>query len=583
MGKSHPETLSTEAEYLISKLAEDGDYDSAEASLRPLVTQYAKIAADKSGTTEQLYIRLRNLLDTQAKRANSRKNYSKAMAYRKEILQLTKLISDEESESVLNAKHELEFQTSIADSEGKERAALIDYLELNAKIMQLGEEGKTVAAMRLHDQLLPVARKVLPDSSDRFISHLCSQSIFFCNRGEIVQTVSLLQEAQASLEREDRDEGDLYTNVICHLGANLSMIGHFEDASKLLYQADDFHNERSQNNSFAYVKAKLELGRHLIRIGKPDKALLYLTDAMASYSLQGLPSCTDALATYERIADVYRASGRINEAEYYLDYQRKITGSVYGKDNIQYLQILTSEGRNLLMRGKSDEAVKKYEAALVLAEKHFGKNSPANEPIFEGLIQAHLQKGDVRSAIRCFEEVLEYEIQRRENLFGIYSEEGQLIRMEESLVSLDALLVLALNGQIEPKRAYDLAAAFKGAVTSRQRSQKAAQRTPASRKLIEELDQVSKLLNQKDLPPQQSKVLQREQDAIVRQLSDTTIFRIASKRYRTKEIQDALPNETVLIDFFEYIKPSGFFEDKFKKTPSLECSLLSYLQRERYS
>ena len=181
-----------------------------------------------------------------------------------------------------------------------------------------------------------------------------------------------------------------------------------------------------------------------------------------------------------------------------------------------------------------------------------------------------MARGDGAAVVKYFEERLDFELARREQLFNVYSEQEQFLRSLQDMYALDAIVLLALDGHMEPSRAYDYALAYKGAVTAWQRSARIALQDPEMRERYKSLKVIEQELLQ--IQEQGAANNQRERydelaakrEQLQKQLATgNKSYQIASKRTRTGDIQKVLTEDSVLVDYYEYTKPKSFLDKLF--------------------
>ena len=263
------------------------------------------------------------------------------------------------------------------------------YIKLGMTVFPNSTQPNPQASQEQQNELLQLTREILGTLHPKTADILLTIAIDRFNKGEMDTSIKMIQEGAEIFRVLSEGEDPRYINALGLLGSQLSMVQRYEEASELLAKSCRLLAEKGYSRSIEYANMKLEFGRHLIRIGDRRKAGQHLFEAFQLYRALSQPTHPNALKTCERLADIYRAAGDIDQAEKMLEYHRNLVLAAYGKDSPAYIDILSSEARHLYMRRKNDLAVQKYNEAAALAEKSYGKNSRAYEAVLNGLIDVH--------------------------------------------------------------------------------------------------------------------------------------------------------------------------------------------------
>lgn len=569
LGDDHPETLQNEM-YCAEQIGLSGDFERAANEMRSAYANYSMLVGSSSKDTKTLGLRLAAVLERHADDVLARGLYSSAISEFKEIHELYKTIHGTDHWMTSLAWSDVEFAERIANADGAELSAMKEYLATEREFHNQGFVASAVSFDAKRERQLVLARQIFGNDSHQVANLLSAVATDRFNQGRMDEALKLLEEATEVYKVVGGESSPNYISSLGSLGSFYSMTQRYTEASQLLTQSCRLMKEQSLENSEQYAYLQLGLGRHLIRIGKNDDAIKPLRTAFELYRSLGQQANPNSLKACERLASLCRAKGDLEGSESYTAYQREVVLSSFGNDSEEMLDVLVSESSDLLVREQFDDAIEKGEKAIRLAERSYGKTGRGYEAAIRNIIDIHLARGDMPSAINRFEEILDFELNRRERLFGVYSRQQQFDRSLRDLPSLDSLIILALEGHLEPERAYNHALAFKGAVTAWQRSNQIIARTPELRNAATEL---AKIENQLDMLRDQVKTTSliqkhdeltltrnRMKSLLVERSND---YRIVSARTKTADLKRTLPDNTVLIDYFEYQMPKGFFEEMF--------------------
>ncbi|MEM9658199.1 MAG: tetratricopeptide repeat protein, partial [Planctomycetota bacterium] len=438
------------------------------------------------------------------------------------------------------------------------------------------QEERPRRIAEVQEEVLRVAREVLPSDSTLLVPHLFSQSSVYYAYGQVGQAMATLHEAIEIVRRVYGDEHPYLPSGLANLGSIYSTSGRHAEATEFFEQASALAMTIYAVDDVRFGELKLLHGMHLMRIGQRREARPLLEESLRILRSHGSGAGPNALKAYERLTDACRADGDREGADAYLALQRKAVLAEHGNDSMLYVDVLLSEARHLYMRRKYGEALRKCRAAAALTKRFNGEHSRRHVPVLDSLIQISLALGDMPSVVKYYEQLLDLEIYWRESLFDVYSERQQIDRVQQELHSLDGLLILALEGHIHPRRAYHRALAYKGAVACRQRSVRDGLQSAASRRLIAELSRIDAELagsmdaSQRKLTHDRRNSLSRRRREIIAELNPpNAVRRTPHTGNSVGELRQLLPTGSVVVDYFEYVKPPGFLDRLFGRVPAL--------------
>ncbi|TWT35357.1 CHAT domain protein [Posidoniimonas corsicana] len=575
LGAGHPDTLICEIHTAIAT-ANMGYLEEGAADVRDALGRYFRVAGATSRSSTNLMSWLAGVAKRQAGKAAERGDYVAALNYWREVVDLEAKSRGADHLHTKRAQLEVDFFTRLLSEVGTQRDRMIEYVRTDTLVEELFAQGAMEDYYKAQAKLLQLSREVNGDRHPLTADALVARAIIHSNKGRFDLGLAMLREGAEIFREHFGEDSVIYLCNLGRIGSQLSMHGRYAEATPLLEQAIRSLAEHGFARSVEYAETKLELGRHLIRMGKNQEAAAHLVESLQTYRVIGEQTNGGVLIACERLADIHRSEHDLEAAERYLEHQRSIVLSLYGTDHEKYVSVLSSEAFHCYLRGQFDTALKKYEQAGRLAEKFFGKNSRSYEAVIDGMLRVNLWLRDMPAVVRHFEERLEWELHRRETLFSVYTEGEQLGRAQADLRSLDALLILALEGHLDPRRAYSHALAFKGAVAARQRGDRISAKDPESRRMREELQEIELRLSELDATgpelqeaEDRSALLRRLQELESNLASHNSAYHAAVQRTSVADLQAVLPDGTVLVDYFEYIKPNDYFDLLFGLRPKL--------------
>src|SRR5262249_12980440 len=136
----------------------------------------------------------------------------------------------------------------------------------------------------------------------------------------------------------------------------------------------------------------------------------------------GAPAEYTAIKASERLAAIYRATGRTAQADELLEMQKRFAQVGSGGDTrVAQIEIMMQEGAALYYKKQYAEAAKKYQEICARVEKLYGKRNRGYEFAMAALLEVDAAAGDNKGVNDAFAELLEYARLRRESLFDEYN------------------------------------------------------------------------------------------------------------------------------------------------------------------
>ena len=564
LGANHPNTLQAlmlEAEQ--HALCEN--YDEGEIIIRKVAKIYEKNVGIQNEKYQNLLNRMVYFYSLQAENHLYENSFETARNYQRERLRILGLIREKEQWLVDRIKTDINFLNRVINANDEERKRIIEYLKLQTEIRELNVKGTQESLLPKGRSLIAKSRELFENSHIYLAENLSFVGSLEFDRGNFREALGLYSESN-SIYRKLAAENDIrQIDSRINMGTILSRLGRFQEAEPILNNACYILGEEKESSiNFAY--AMYELGNHFIRTGNFDKALELLVAAARRYRALGLSSHPHALKMYSHMADLSRLNGNKNGAEKITEYLKQLVENTSGPNSVQYIDVLTSEAKQLHMEKKYPEAIEKYNQAIELIKANFSLRSQTYAEVVEGLIGVYLDSKDFPSAVKSFEERLRYEHNRRTSLFNAYSEELQLAQSLADRSSLSTLIQLAVAGHIEPEKAYNHALLIKSAVTTKQRSMRLAASHEDLQPLLDRLQETDASLASSRFQlsyatsqERHQQMLQERQQLNAELASKSKQFLVDSNPTTSGQLQQAIPSDVVLFDYYEYEMPNTSF------------------------
>jgi CHAT domain-containing protein len=573
LGDDHPETLRMRVN-MAHSAAQLGQLDEAEALARPAAQQYLGIGGKPAAGKRQVAILLLHILSKQATRMLKQQNYVKYLDYMEEMATMTAALQGPNDHATRERQLARDMARQIVDAapdiQPKLAALLLDIDATN----ELYARGDSFAANRLARDTLAKARSLLGTDHHITASTLIFVAVGQMNAGNFGVALQMLEEAVAIREKLFGKDDLLYAYAAANLASAYSQIGRYDEATPLFEHGMKLIEAARQQHSDSDAYTRLEYGRHLIRVGKLPEAYGQLTLSLETYNKLGAGSDPNAIVAYERLADIYRAAGDIENADKILELQKRLLAAGKTNNSAASIAVAMSEAQHLYMKRRFAESAKQFQQVLNQAARAFGKQSRAYEAALEGLLEVRLAENDRQGIESVWGELMEFARLRRESLFATYSLRQQFEHSASDRVWLNRLMALAVNNYLTAGAAYEHVLEIKGAVTRYQRRTQIAASQPQLRPLLARhqtlSSQIAAMLG-RPLNADDSAALLRlaqQRDALEREMAQKSAeYRQIAAKLTIERLQSLLADEAVLVDYVEFERPPNWLERVFTSSP----------------
>jgi CHAT domain-containing protein len=269
------------------------------------------------------------------------------------------------------------------------------------------------------------------------------------------------------------------------------------------------------------------------------------------------------ISALSRLESTYRRMGKLAEAEQLADKAFALAKAAYGEQSVSYALQLMNEGRRQLSKDQDAGALALYRQALDILAGVVDPNLTVSM-LNEALNQARTVHW--KRAEWLLQMQVDYCSRYLDNVFPVQSERLRLATLRQLRGRLDFYIqaVRAAHKEIPAAELYRQILAWKNIATPRPEDY-FGDSQPEIKQLVERLRKTRTLLaqrafvvpspdEQKDWA-QQLAVLRNEKENLESELTRRSeVFRHYEQRRRIgpTEVSQALPADTVLIDFFEY-------------------------------
>ncbi len=569
LGRDHPEALVASAQAGLLKISL-GQKNQGEKIIRQALEKLLQFAGPGSSRTSVVASFYGSAMVTRAMDAFDKEDYKKYVSCVEERLKAITLHDPSNAWLIQEAKSDFEQAALLLTGDVTQQAKIAGVMKATAMVSENQAKGRNQAAHEQLGNIVKSTQALLEKDHVLTLRAELALAVSLATYGDPGKAISL---AEQVVERW-RKKGDEYSGelvpAMISLGQIYSSNNRFDEAESLFREAGKICLEANQIDSTTYANCLLERGLNQMRLGNTDSAKLSLTHALKLFSDNSESAGERATVVRSMLADVCRIEGDLDGAQEYCEQQRMLVSQKYGTASSAYLNVLTTEARNLMMANQIPAAKVRLEQALELAATNFGKESEAYRSVLQDLVSTRLWLEDDRQVAQQFLELVDFQQKKRESLFKAYPERLQFDQVIVDRSLLSELLRLTVAKRIDPADAYRRVVGAKGAVTNYQRSLRKASRNANSVELIKELRKVtsqsaklmSATLNDERLGELDD--LLGKRDILEKKLA--TLVKMpesVSAEDKISQLQRVLPNRAAIVDFIEYERPATFLERLF--------------------
>jgi CHAT domain-containing protein/Tfp pilus assembly protein PilF len=448
-----------------------------------------------------------------------------------------------------------------------------DDLRIAQCLHNLGEVlfdlGDLAGARKHFEEVLAIYRAKFPRDDPRIAGSLYNVGLVLWQLGDLPGARKYNEEALA-LRRAKLPKDDPHIAAsLGNLGLVLQVLGDLAGARKCHEEALAIYRAKLPKDDRRIAVSLSNLGLVLQALGDLAGARRHYEQALAIFRAKLAQDDPRIATCLLNLGNVLGDLGDLARARKLYEEALAIRRAKLPRDDPRIADSLNNLGVALSNLGDQPGARRHFEQALAIYRAKLPKGHPNLRFPLEGLMVLERRAGHADKALAYLEEMTYLDLARQERDGLARSEREQLISAAKSRPWVDVLLQVLLRAK-RTEQAYDLIAAAKGAVTSRQRWLRLQRDLADNRasKLLDELRSVdTRLLHlgladaeQKSLPAidlgkQLQELTQRREELERELIAISPAFRAEKQRARRglKDIAAAVPDKGVLIDFVEYV------------------------------
>jgi len=433
---------------------------------------------------------------------------------------------------------------------------------------QTGDYGRAEA---FHRQARDIRKLALGENHPHYADSLRDLAWLYQLMRDYARAEPLYRQGLAIQKRALGDRHPDYSKMLDEAGGLYLYMGDNEQALSLRRQALEIDRQVFGDKSPRYASALLNLGLVYEYLYDRDRAEKLYRQALAIHKEIGTDKDGNYSTILMNLGSLCSAKGDNAAAEPLLREALDLRRRFYGDKNPRYALAVFHLGWLRYKKGEHEDAERLLRQALALYAEALGEQHYDCAKCQKALAEVYAVRGDFDKAEALARQGLEIDRKHLEQSAAVQSERQQLAAALDSRHRLDMYLSLALRSRAGAERAYDHVLAWKGAVSSRQADMRGLRRllsangTSEAVRLYDDLVGATARLATLSLAtpdpgeperlPRDIAATSQEIERLEKALAQSSAaFRAqrGGQRRTARDIQAALPPDTVLIDVLDY-------------------------------
>ncbi|WP_162006678.1 CHAT domain-containing tetratricopeptide repeat protein [Roseimaritima sediminicola] len=444
-----------------------------------------------------------------------------------------------------------------------------DYAVSLAALAQLYHMlGDYLQAEPLYREALAIQDEVLGRKHPAYARSLNGLALLFDHRGDCRRADPLYREAMAILEEAVGKVHSDYANCLNDYAGMQQFVGNYRRAELLLQEALSIQEEIVGKEHSDYAVCLSNLAGLYVRMGNYRRAEALFREALGIvHAVLGKGHYSYAFIVHDMaelcrdIGDYGRSVSLFKEA---LAARERLLGDMHPL----CADTMSGLAGTYFKNGDFNRAEPLFCEALAIHRETFGPDHPTFAVSLSNLAALYYSMSDFPRAKSLYERAIDVTIAHIEDTSLVLSEQQQLAMGKALRYQLDGYLRCCLDGNLAPRAAISRSVAWKGATLVRQRALRKAAADPAIAGSFSELRTLAQRLSalSQSVPgPEGLQAWNNQLAELVDQkeklerslMQKSAAFREAEQRVALEDIEAALPDNAVLVDYLEFAGPDG--------------------------
>ena len=415
-------------------------------------------------------------------------------------------------------------------------------------------------AESLFRQASEIVKKALGENHPYYATSLNNLALLYLVQGDDRRAEPLCRQAleiQRKLLGENHPD---YARSLNNLASLYRNQGDYRRAEPLFRQASEIYKNAHHSE---YATSLNNLAERYLAQGdyaRAEPLIRQVSEIVKKAPGENHPDYANSLTG---LASLYHSQGDYRQAEPLIRQASEILKKALGENHPEYATSLHNLALLYRDQGDNRQAEPLFRQALEIRKKALGENHPDYADSLDNLAALYYVQGDYRRAEPLFRQAVEIIRRHIEATSIVQSERQQLAMLQDSRNYLDGYLNLAAGSGRFAAAVYGESLAWKGIVLRRNRLARAGTKSP---ELLETFTRLQRLTTQLARlawatpdPKQETNWQERtaklsaEKEQLEADLSARSAeYGHAKRQVAPEEVQAALPQNAVLIDFVEY-------------------------------
>jgi len=424
-------------------------------------------------------------------------------------------------------------------------------------------QGDYARAEPLHRQTLKIIKETFGENHPIYARGLNNLAVLYQAQGDYARAEPLYREASEIRKKVLGENHPDYADSLDNLAVLYAAQGDYARAEPLHRQALKVRKSTLGENHPHYAASLDNLADLYCNQGDYVRAEPLLRQALEIRKKALGENHPDYAASLSELSSLYYRQGHYARAEPLFRQALEIDKKVLGENHPHYAASLNNLAALYYTQGDYAHAEPLFRQAMEIIKKVLGENHPDYALGLNNLARLYRNQGDYARAEPLIHQAVEIIRRHIEATSIVQSERQQLAMLQANRRYLVDYVDLAADSGRFVAAAYRESLAWKGIVLRRNRLSRAGTQSPELLETFTQLQRVTTQLTRlawaTPNPKQEANwgertaKLSAEKEQLEAELSARSAeYRQAKRRVTSEEVQTALPQDAVLIDFIEY-------------------------------
>jgi CHAT domain-containing protein/tetratricopeptide (TPR) repeat protein len=334
-------------------------------------------------------------------------NFPAARKLRQQVLATLTRMHGKDHWEVTDARMALEAVERLSRLAPADRRRLAEAVQLNGRVVQLYQQGKTQEALPLAQKALEMRKQVLGERHPDFATSLNRLAVLYHAQGEYAKAEPLYRQALEIYRQVLGERHPYFARSLNNLGALYYAQGEYAQAELLYCRALAITKQVLGERHPDYAAGLNNLAELYQDQGDYAKAEPLYRRALEIKKVVLGERHPDYAAGLNNLAELYRAQGVYAQAEPLYRRALEIRKQVLGERHPHYAQSLNNLALLYVAQGEYAQAEPLYRQALEITKQVPGERHPNYANILNNLAALYYHQGEYAQAEPLYRQALE--------------------------------------------------------------------------------------------------------------------------------------------------------------------------------